>query len=105
VRAVPYYRSTIMRRGALRGHTIDMPQLAVINILATHARMPEQTVRDVVAAILGGADELGRLNHLFLGLSDLFAPLRVKGAAALEFGGVALHAGAVRAYREAGLLS
>ena len=33
---------------------------------------------------------------------DLFEPLRAKGASALEFGGVALHPGAIRAYREAG---
>jgi hypothetical protein len=34
----------------------------------------------------------------------LFTPLRAQGRAALEFGGVALHPGALRAYREAGLL-
>jgi TRAP transporter TAXI family solute receptor len=104
IKAVPYYRSMIMRKGAIRGLNIDMPQLAVVNILATHARMPEPVVRDAAAAILAGAEELGRLNHLFVGLSDLFAPLRQKGPSALEFGGVQLHAGALRAYREAGLI-
>jgi len=41
---------------------------------------------------------------LFVGLSDLFAPLRSRGPAALEYGGVPLHPGALRAYREAGLV-
>ena len=104
VKAVPYYRATIMRKGAIRGLNVDVPQIAVVNILATHARMPEGIVRDAVAAVLAGAEELGRLNHLFVGLSDLFAPLRTKGPAALEFGGVPLHPGALRAYREAGLV-
>ena len=72
--------------------------------MATHARIPEATVRDAVAAILAGAEELGRLNHLFVGLPDLFSPLRSQGPAALEYGGVQLHPGALRAYREAGLL-
>jgi TRAP-type uncharacterized transport system substrate-binding protein len=44
------------------------------------------------------------MNLLFKGLKDLFEPLRSKGAAALEFGGVPLHPGAIRAYREAGWL-
>ena len=48
--------------------------------------------------------EFGRLNPLFAGLADLFQPLKTDGAKALEFGGVSLHPGAVRAYREAGYL-
>jgi len=104
MKAVSYYRPVVMRKGALRGLDRDIPQVAVVNILATHARMPEPVVHDAVAAILKGADELGRLNPLFAGLASLFEPLRTQGARALEFGGVALHPGALRACREAGLL-
>ena len=104
MRAVPYYRSTVMRRQAIRGLDADVAQLAVVNVLATHARVPEAVVRDVVSAVLKQAGELGHLNPLFAGLQDLFAPLRSQGPAALEFGGVALHPGALQAYREAGLV-
>ena len=45
------------------------------------------------------------INPLFDGLGELFQPLKADGAKALEFGGVALHPGAARAYREAGLLA
>jgi hypothetical protein len=45
------------------------------------------------------------LNALFDGLAALFEPLRSDGASALEFGGVALHPGALAAYRTAGLLA
>ena len=79
--------------------------IAVVNVLVTHARVPEPLVCDVVGAVIKAADELGRINPLFAGLQDLFAPLRPRGTCALEFGGVPLHAGALRAYREAGLLS
>jgi TRAP transporter TAXI family solute receptor len=103
--AVPYYRPTMMRKGAFRGLDADLPQIAVVNVLATHARMSEAVVHDVVAAIVANADELGRLNSLFRGLADLLHPLRTQGAAALEFGNVPLHPGAVRAYRAAGLLA
>jgi TRAP transporter TAXI family solute receptor len=102
-RAVSFYRATVMRKGAIRGLAADVAQVAVVNVLVTHARTPEPLVHDVVAAVIAGARELGEINPLFVGLADLFAPLRVQGPLALEFGGVALHPGALRAYREAGL--
>jgi TRAP transporter TAXI family solute receptor len=104
MRAVPYYRRTVMRRQAIRGLDADVAQLAVVNVLVTHARVPEPMVHDVVSVVIKQAAELGRLNPLFVGLQDLFAPLRSQGPAAIEFGGVSLHPGALRAYGEAGLV-
>lgn len=104
MQAVPYYRRTVMRKGAIRGLDADSPQVAVVNVLVSHRRVPEATVCAAVEAIVASWDELGRLNPLFLDMGELFRPLRSQGAAALEFGGVTLHAGAVRAYRKAGLL-
>jgi uncharacterized protein len=103
--AVSFYRRTVMRKGAFRGLDADVAQPAVVNILATHARMPDATVHDAVSAIVANAAELGTINPLFKGLGELFQPLKSDGAKALEFGGVALHPGAVKAYREAGLLA
>lgn len=103
--AVPYYRRTMTRRGEIRGLEADLPQVAVLNVLVTHARVPASTVSEVVAAIAASCVELARLNPLFSGLHELFRPLRTHGRAALEFGGVSLHPGALRAYREAGLLT
>src|SRR3954451_5677911 len=74
MKAVSYYRPVTMRKGAFRGLDADVPQPAVVNILATHARMSEPVVRDAVAAIVANTDELGRLNPLFVGLKDLFDP-------------------------------
>jgi uncharacterized protein len=102
--AVPSYGRTVIRSGAVRGHTHDLPQIAVVNVLATHARVPQSIVAEAVAGILANRERLGELNPLFCGLAELFAPLRHEGAAALEFGGVALHPGARQAYRSAGLL-
>jgi uncharacterized protein len=102
--AVPFYRRTVMRKNAIRGLDADVAQAAVVNVLVTHARVDHDKVRDVAATIFSVRDELPRLNALFAGLGDLFEPLRSDGARALEFGGVALHPGAVDAYRAVGLL-
>ncbi len=105
LRAVPFYRRIVMRKGAIRGLDADVAQAAVVNVLVTHARTPENIVGEVAAAIFTARDELPRLNALFDGVAALFEPLRSDGAAALEFGGVALHPGALAAYCTAGLLA
>ena len=105
LQAVPFYRRTVMRRGAIRGLDADLPQLAVINVLVTHPRVPAEAVREAVAAIVASSEELARLNPLFAGAAELFQPLRSQGPAALELGGVHLHPGALQAYRDAGFLA
>jgi TRAP transporter TAXI family solute receptor len=104
LRAVPFYRRTAIRKGTIRGLDADVAQAAVINVLVTHARTSDNIVGEVAAAVFDARDELPRLNALFDGAAALFEPLRSDGAAALEFGGVALHSGAIAAYRAAGLL-
>src|SRR5262249_24244958 len=105
MQAVPYYRRTVMRAGAIRGLEADLPQVAVLNVLVTHRRGPGAIGREAVEAIATSGGELGRANPLFGGLGEVLEPRRSEGAAALEFGGVPLHPGALRAYREAGLLA
>jgi TRAP-type uncharacterized transport system substrate-binding protein len=102
---VPYYRRTVMSAGAIRGLNADLAQIAVLNVLVTHRRVPDAIVQEAVKAVATSCDELGRANPLFAGLQELFDPLRSQGPAALEFGGVPLHPGALRAYRAAGLLT
>jgi uncharacterized protein len=105
LRAVPYYRRTVLRAGAIRGLDADLPQIAVLNVLVTHRRVADAIVHEAVEAIATSCDELGRLNPLFANMQELFEPLRSHGPKALEFGGVALHPGALRAYREIGLVT
>src|ERR1700730_8486174 len=69
LRAVPFYRRTVMRKGAIRGLDADVAQAAVVNVLVTHARTPETIVGEVAAAILSARDELPRLNALFDGVA------------------------------------
>lgn len=101
---VSIYRRTKIEKGAFRGVAEDVPQLAVVNVIATHQRVRDEAVYELAKTIAENLDTLPRLNPLFKGLKDLFEPLRARGAAAFEFGGVPLHPGALRAYREAGWL-
>ena len=82
LRAVPFYRRTVMRKGAIRGLDADVAQAAVVNVLVTHAHVAEDKVQDVASAIFTARDELPRLNALFDGIGELFTPLRSEGARA-----------------------
>lgn len=105
LKAVSFYRPTVIRKGAIRALDADVPQIAVLNVLVTHARAAESTVGTVVREIASAAEELGQLNPLFAGLGELFRTLRSEGSATFEFGGVPFHPGARRAYREIGFLN
>jgi TRAP-type uncharacterized transport system substrate-binding protein len=102
---VSFYRGVTIEKGAFRGVVEDLPQVAVVNVLVTHERVREKVVQDMVETIVENLDTLPQINPLFKGLKNLFEPLRSKGTAAFEFGGVPLHPGALRAYREAGWLT
>lgn len=102
---VPFYRGVTMEKNVFRGVGDDIAQIAVVNVLVTHERISESIVHDMAKAIAEHLDTLPSMNPLFKGLQALFDPLRTEGAAAFEFGGVPLHPGAARAYKEAGWLA
>jgi uncharacterized protein len=101
---IPQDRPVIMPKGAFPGVDEDLPQLGVVNLLATHAHVDPETVRHIVRAIVSAAIELGRLDPLFEGLTELLDALKSGSRAALESDGVELHAGAVLAYADLGFL-
>jgi len=102
---VPFYRAVVVEKGAFPGVVEDVTQIGVINVVVTHERVPERIVHDMAQTIIDNSDVLPQMNPLFKGLKHLFDPLHTQGAAALEFGGVKLHPGAVKAYQEAGWLN
>ncbi len=102
---VSFYRPAMVRRGALRGHDRDSPQIGVLNVIATHADTPAETVGALAGLMATHHEKLAVLNPLFVGLGELFAPLKSDGAAGLAIDGVPLHPGAVEAYRRCGLIA
>ena len=100
--AVPFYRRVVMEKGTFRGVAEDVAQIGVVNVLVTHERIAEPLIHDMAQIIAANLDKLPQMNPLFRGIKDLFEPLRADGASAFEFGGVPLHSGAARAYKELG---
>ena len=101
---VPFYRPVTVEKNAFRGVIEDIIQVGVINVIVTHESVAESVVFSMAKTISDNLDTLPQKNPLFKGLKNLFEPLRTQGAAAFEFGGVSLHPGARKAYKEAGWL-
>ena len=101
---VGFYRPARVRAGAFGGHDRDSPQIGVLNVIATHARTPDDTVARLARVMAARHERLAGINPLFDGLGALFEPLRSAGEAGLAIDGVRLHPGAAAAYRELGLI-
>ena len=102
---VPYYRPVTVEKDAFRGVVENIIQVGVVNVIVSHESVAESAVYSMAKTIADNLDKLPQMNALFKGMKNLFEPLRSHGAAAFEFGGVPLHPGALKAYREAGWLS
>lgn len=99
-----FYRPVVMRKGAFRGLSQDIDQIAVLNVIVSHEQVDAECVHRLASVMINNSANLAETNPLFEGLSDLWEPLRSEGGGALEIGGVPLHPGAIEAYREAGYL-
>lgn len=101
LRAVPYDRPILMRKGAIPGLLEDIPQMGVVNLLVAHAGCDEGIVNLVAQTIKHNTAFLGASDPLFGELHEIMNMEPDQLLALLEFDGVTLHPGAVRAYLNA----
>lgn len=93
----PYYRTATIPGGMYRGNDEDTTTFGVGATLVTSADVPEETVYQVVKAVMENFDQ-------FKGLHPAFANLEPEQMANDGLSAT-LHAGAQRYYEEAGLMS
>ena len=101
---VPYYAETTIAKGAFPGHDIDMPTVAVINILAVAARADDELIYRAAQSFIAHRADLPGRNALFAGLDKLLSEAGQRIIPTLAKAGAALHPAAARAFRDAGLL-
>lgn len=102
LKKVPYYAEAVIPHGAIRGNEHDSTEIAVVNVLAVHARADEDTVFHRTRAIITHANDLARRNSLYRGLDKLLRESGRRIIPVLAQTGASQHPGAARAYQEAG---
>ncbi|MBT5048873.1 MAG: TAXI family TRAP transporter solute-binding subunit [Rhodospirillaceae bacterium] len=100
----PLYRRTIIPAGAFPGQERDSAQIGVLNVCFTHARVSEDLIYQFVSTLVRETEMLGTLHHVYGKLGALIGEIKTEGIGVFEPGGVAMHPGALRAYKDAGYL-
>jgi TRAP transporter TAXI family solute receptor len=92
----PYYRHAVIPGGMYPGHPDDIPTFGVGATFVTSAKVPEEVVYIVAKAVLGNLDEFRKLHPAF---EHLQAEEMISDGLSAP-----LHPGAIRAYKELGLM-
>ncbi|MHB1206093.1 MAG: TAXI family TRAP transporter solute-binding subunit [Rhodospirillaceae bacterium] len=92
----PYYVSSVIPGGLYKGNPEDTPTFSTQTLMVTSARQPDDLIYAVVKAVFENFEDLRRLHPA---LSTLTRRDMVPGEAVIP-----IHPGALRYYREAGLL-
>lgn len=100
----PLYRHTIIPAGAFPGQERDTAQIGVLNVCFTHAGASEDLIYQFVSTLVRETEMLGTLHHVYGKLGALIGEIKTEGIGVFEPGGVAMHPGALRAYKDAGYL-
>jgi TRAP transporter TAXI family solute receptor len=101
----PLYRHALVPAGAFPGQERDTAQIGVLNVCITHASVSEELIHGFVSTMVRETDMLAGLHHVYRKLGGLIGEIRTRGIAVFEPGGVPMHPGALRAYKDAGLLT
>ena len=96
VRATPYYSHSVIPGGMYRGTYRDIPTFGVGATLVTSAKVPDQVVYHLVKAIFNNFDQFRKLYPAFVNLKPM--KMVTDGLSA------PLHPGAVRYYKERGMM-
>ena len=101
----PLYRHAVIPAGAFPGQERDTEQIGVLNVCVTHASVSEALIYGFVSTMVRETDMLASLHHVYRKLGALIGEMKTKGISVFEPGGVPMHPGALRAYKDAGLLT
>lgn len=101
--AVPVYGKTTLKAGAFKGHTKDIAAIADVNAWYAHRSLSDDIAYLYAKTIIEGYKSFAKKMPQFNSIAAIFDAARKGGIKALEIG-APLHPGAIRAYKEAGIL-
>lgn len=91
----PFYTQVDLPANSYKGQTQAVPTLAVMAIWATHADVPENIAYEVTKALYENTDTMGKVH---------VQGKNITLKTAMAVGSVPLHPGAIRYYKEKGLI-
>ncbi len=103
IMAVPVYGKTTLKAGAFKGHSKDIAAIADVNAWYAHRSLSDDIAYLYAKTIIEGYKSFAKKMPQFNSIAQILDAARKDGIKALEIG-APLHPGAIRAYKEAGIL-
>ncbi len=103
VKAKPVYGKTKLKAGAFKGHDKDIPAIADVNGWYADRSLDEATAYLFAKTIIENYQTFAKKMPQFATVAEVLDDARKDGVKALEIG-APLHPGALRAYKEAGVV-
>jgi TRAP transporter TAXI family solute receptor len=103
VLSVPVYGETMLKAGAFKGHTEDMVAIADVNAWYADKSLSNEIAYLYAKTIIEGYKDFAKKMPQFNSVEGILNAAKKQGIKALEIG-APLHPGAIRAYKEAGIL-
>lgn len=103
VLSVPVYGETTLKAGSFKGHDKDIPAIADVNAWYADKSLSDEIAYLYAKTILDNYEEFGKKMPQFKTVQQVLDAAKSQGMKALEIG-APLHPGAIRAYKEAGVL-
>ncbi|MDB5572133.1 MAG: transporter solute receptor, family [Hyphomicrobiales bacterium] len=97
------YASGFLKKDAFRGHAQDTPVINILNGYMGVASLDENTAYVIAKTYIENIDQMIEKTPQYASVKELFEQAKTAGPGVLEMG-APLHPGAVRAFREAGIL-
>lgn len=101
--ALPVYGEMTLKKGAFKGQPADIPAIADVNAWYAHKSLPNDVAYLYAKTIIDNYKTFAKKMPQFATVGDIHAQVKTKGIKALEIG-APLHPGAMKAYKEAGIL-
>jgi TRAP transporter TAXI family solute receptor len=103
VMAKPVYGKTMLKAGAFKGHDKDVPAIADVNGWYAHRSLDDGLAYLLAKTIIENYQTFAKKMPQFASVAEILDAGRTQGIKGLEIG-APLHPGAIRAYKEAGIL-
>lgn len=103
VTKAPIYDKSVLPKGSFNGLAQDVPAIGDLNGWMASRKLDDQTAYLFAKTIIDNVDAFSKKMPQFASIKSLFEEAKTKGVKALEIG-APLHPGAIRAFKEAGIL-
>jgi TRAP transporter TAXI family solute receptor len=97
------YAHGALKKGAIRGHDVDLPVVNILNGWMGVASLPEETAYLIARTMIENINGMAEKSPQYETVKELFESAKTSGSKALEMG-APLHPGSLRAFKEAGIL-